>query len=353
MSKNGTTSAGTTRYRCTRCGTSRATVQDHAARDLRHGLDWLLGRASQGEHRLPPRTLRRHCQAMWDLIPPVPRDGVVHRVLHLDGIHLGHDTVVPVAMNEHSRTVGWHVARREASEEWKRLLARLAPPDLVVCDGDGGLLKALREYWPGTDVQRCLFHVCLAITKLTGRNPRTEPSGQMRELAVQVSRVHDERSAAQWLADWHEWCTRWQGLLDETTTDATGRKRPAHAPLVAVRKMVGKLVASHTMFTFLDHEDAPATNNRIESANGRIRQMLRDHRGLSKQRRIKAICWWCHQHGEHPEPDAWLVAHALSEQAVADWYHDAWQHHPQDLRDPDSLPLRYGIGIDWNAFHEH
>ncbi|KFI57910.1 transposase for IS3509a, partial [Bifidobacterium cuniculi] len=116
MSKNGTTTAGMTRYRCTTCGTSRTTVQDHTARDLRYGLDWLLGRASQDEHRLPARTLRRRCRVLWELIPPVPRDGVVQPVLHLDGIHLGRDTVVLVAMDEHSRVVGWHAAKREASD---------------------------------------------------------------------------------------------------------------------------------------------------------------------------------------------------------------------------------------------
>ncbi|KFI61963.1 transposase for IS3509a [Bifidobacterium cuniculi] len=116
MSKNGTTSAGKTRYRCTTCGTSRTTTQDHAARDLRYGLDWLPARASQDEHRPATRTLRRRCRMLWDLIPPVPRDGTVQRVLHLDGIHLGHDTVVLIAMDGHSHVAGWHAARREASD---------------------------------------------------------------------------------------------------------------------------------------------------------------------------------------------------------------------------------------------
>ncbi|KFI61964.1 putative transposase [Bifidobacterium cuniculi] len=232
-------------------------------------------------------------------------------------------------------------------------MARLAPPDPVVRDGDGGLLKALRERWPDTPVQRCLFHVCLAITKTTGTKPSTDICQQLRDLAVQISEVHDDESAIRWLDGRQDWCHRWQEYLDETVTDAKGRKRPALPRIVAVRRMADRLIASGTLFAFLDQEGAPATNNRIESANGRIRQMPRDHRGMSKARMVKAICWWCHQHGEHPESDAWLAAHALTEQQVDDWYRDAWQHRPQDLRDPDSLPLRYGIGIDWNAFHDH
>jgi hypothetical protein len=50
------------------------------------------------------------------------------------------------------------------------------------------------------------------------------------------------------------------------------------------------------MFTYLDEdllneiEKIPSTNNRIEGGiNSRLRAMLRDHRGLSIERRIKAV----------------------------------------------------------------
>lgn len=60
------------------------------------------------------------------------------------------------------------------------------------------------------------------------------------------------------------------------------------------------------MFTNLDEElkenfDTPATNNQIEGGvNMRLREMLRNHGGLSVERRIKMAYWWCYIHS--PEP---------------------------------------------------
>ena len=45
----------------------------------------------------------------------------------------------------------------------------------------------------------------------------------------------------------------------------------------------------------------PATNNLIEGGvNAQLRAMLRNHRGLSVERRIKAVFWWCYMHSPKP-----------------------------------------------------
>ncbi|WP_404978535.1 hypothetical protein [Bifidobacterium aquikefiricola] len=45
-------------------------------------------------------------------------------------------------------------------------------------------------------------------------------------------------------------------------------------------------------------------------------------------RRIKAICWWCHQHSQQ-----------------------AWQSSPQGDWETYSIPNRYSTDINWNEFH--
>jgi hypothetical protein len=38
----------------------------------------------------------------------------------------------------------------------------------------------------------------------------------------------------------------------------------------------------------------PRTNNRIEGGvNAQLREMMRNHRGMSEVRRVKAVFWWC------------------------------------------------------------
>ena len=87
MKRNGRTSSGRIRWRCRNagCGSSRTQSRDNSARDLRCGLDWLFSKQSQAEHRLPARTLRRRCELMWGLWPPVPLVDEVHHVVHVDG----------------------------------------------------------------------------------------------------------------------------------------------------------------------------------------------------------------------------------------------------------------------------
>ena len=96
---------------------------------------------------------------MWGLWPPVPLVDEVHHVVHVDGIHLHRDAVVLIAVAG-GHVIGWHVAKSEKAAAWQCLMARIAPPDVLVCDGGGGVLKAAKATWPDTRIQRCLFVFC-------------------------------------------------------------------------------------------------------------------------------------------------------------------------------------------------
>lgn len=75
----------------------------------------------------------------------------------------------------------------------------------------------------------------------------------------------------------------------------------------------------------------PTTNNAIESANARIREIPGNHRGLCLIRRIKAVCWWCHQHTEHPESAAWLARHAWRDEQIEQLYRQAWEYSDEGI----------------------
>lgn len=201
-------------------------------------------------HHLPARTPQRKCEPMWSLIPPVPRDGVVHAAPHLDGIHPGRDAVAPIAVDETSHVAGRHVARSETSAAWKRLLPRPAPPDTVVCDGGGGPLKALHETWPETPVQRRLFHICMNITRPAGRHPRYEPSKQLRNPAIAPSKAHDRETVDEWGRNRPRWEAACNTSIDEHRRNVDGREHDAHERLAKARRMPRRLVVKDQMLTF-------------------------------------------------------------------------------------------------------
>ncbi|MGE4624829.1 IS256-like element ISBlo17 family transposase [Bifidobacterium longum subsp. infantis] len=357
MKRNGRTSSGRIRWRCRNagCGSSRTQSRDNSARDLRCGLDWLFSKQSQAEHRLPARTLRRRCELMWGLWPPVPLVDEVHHVVHVDGIHLHRDAVVLIAVAG-GHVIGWHVAKSEKAAAWQCLMARIAPPDVLVCDGGGGVLKAAKATWPDTRIQRCLFHVQANILELTGRRPRLEAGGRLRRVALSLPRVGDAGGAAEWLVSYNQWEQDFASFLDEKSEYADGSVNDMHQRLVKARRMIRRRIREGQLFTFLDEGLAsvgpvPSTNNLVESWNARLRDMLRRHRGLRLVRRLKAICWWCHQHTERPETDAWLAANAMTDERLERLYRQAWERSPQGQYETFGIPARYGTGIDWNEFH--
>ena len=76
------------------------------------------------------------------------------------------------------------MARSENSHAWSCLIKRIKEPLVVVCDGYGGIRKAVKTYWPNTKIQRCLFHIGLNIKALIGVNPRLTPGKQLLSLLI-------------------------------------------------------------------------------------------------------------------------------------------------------------------------
>lgn len=157
MVKNGTTSAGRQRWRCLSCGSSSVKRNDTRSRWLKVFVGWLLGKASQSELGMAARTFRDKTTAFWDLWPIIPICDEIHHVVYMDGIWLTRECIILIACTE-DHVIGCHLAQSENSKDWACLMARIAAPDILVCDGGGGIEKARRAAWPSTRVQRCTFH---------------------------------------------------------------------------------------------------------------------------------------------------------------------------------------------------
>lgn len=164
--RNGRTSSGSQRWRCTACGASTTLRYDDTAARLEEFLGWLLSKDSQAAMPGAGRSFRRRTAEFWEVWPmPVP-DGELHRVLYVDGIWVARDLVVLICCSG-ERVVSWYMARSENSRAWSALMAPIPAPEVVVTDGGGGFAKAVRETWPRTRVQRCTFHAVSATVKTT------------------------------------------------------------------------------------------------------------------------------------------------------------------------------------------
>lgn len=306
MKRNGKTSAGAQRWRCRACGASTTVSYDDTAARLDEFLAWLLSKATQADMPGQGRTFRRLAAAFWPIWPMPEPTGEVHRVLFVDGIWLARDLVVLIAYDgEH--VVSWYMAESETSRAWEALMAPIPAPDVAVCDGGTGFERARRRAWPRTRVQRCLFHAFSQVRRYTTTRPRLQAGRELYELSIELMHLDTLRQADWWVERYLQWCSFWADFLEDVSV-VDGRRQYTHERLRKARSSLSRLVSRGTLFTYLDPALAaegplPRTNNPIEGGvNAQLREILRNHRGLSLMRRVKAVFWWCYMHTESPRP---------------------------------------------------
>lgn len=352
MKRNGKTSAGNTRWRCKACGASMVERIDNAAKRLLEFLAWLLSKTRQADMPGGGRTFRRRTSGFWHVWPLPPITGEILNVVFVDGIYLARNVVVLIARSE-EYVLGWYVARSENSAAYKALLARIAPPDVAVTDGGPGFRKACRELWPDTRIQRCAFHAFEQVKRYTTTRPRTQAGVDLYAIAKALLAVETSEEAAAWMASYAEWCATYEKFLEEKTTNEEGHTFLTHERLVKARNSLTALVRQGTLFTFVDPDlvdelgPLPATNNAAESLNAQLRAMLREHRGLSLERRIKAVYWWCYMHTENPLPAAEILRVMPTDADIAK------EMRLIGYEDRAKIgPRKWGDGLVWEELHK-
>ena len=306
MKKNGTTSSGKQRWRCSRCGVSQTIRYDDTASRLDEFLKWLRSKDTQRDMPGQGRSFRRRTSEFWHVWPMPDATGEVHRVIYVDGIYLSRKLVVLIASTD-EHVLAWYMAQEETSRAWEALLSSIPTPDVVVADGGPGFAKAARRAWPETRVQRCVFHAFCQVKRYTTTRPRLLAGKELYALATELLHIETLYQAELWVERFLQWCGFWADFLEERSF-IDGSYVFTHERLRKARASLARLVSQGTLFTYLDPEltaegPLPATNNRIEGGvNAQLRDLLRNHRGLSLMRRVKAVFWWCYLHTEDPLP---------------------------------------------------
>ena len=317
----GKTKAGSQRWYCKSCRTAFSPEIDNTAKQLKGFLNWLFGREIQSDLPGGWRNFRRKACVL----------------ICCDDKHV----------------LGWYLCRYEHSGAWKALMTRIAEPYMAVSDGGTGFVKALRKAWPNARHQRCIFHVFSQVKRYTTSNPKTAAGMELYILAKDMLHIKSRKEAEGWVERFLEWMKRYQEFLSQMTYDEYGNSRPTHERLIKAQRSLYKLLREETIFTYLSEEvrkeieDAPSTNNQIEGGvNSRLRAILRDHRGLSIERRIKAVFWWCYMHLEEPLSASEIIKVMPTDKAISDIY----KRMDQRQRKEASIK-QWGDAIVWSELH--
>lgn len=350
MKKNGKTKAGAQRWRCKACNSSTTHSNDVSARDLDRFLKWLLSKQRQKDMLGAGRTFRRHAEKFWKIWPIPDFVDEIHRVVYIDGIYLSREAVVLIARSD-DHVLSWHLARSETSYAYKRLLCNIAPPEMVVTDGGPGFAKAVREAWPRTQVQRCLFHVFCQVKRYTTSKPKLLAGVELYSLAKDLMHIENLYQADLWVEKFMNWCEFWCDFLEEKSTTERGLEY-THDRLRKASRSLVSVLNKGTLFTYLKPEltvkgPLSCTNNLIEGAtNAKIREMIRNHRGMSLTRRIKAVFWLCYMDTECPKTAAEILSCMPTDDDM-ELLHELYGIVPKDPLEP----YEWGNGIVWEEFH--
>lgn len=305
MKKHGKTKAGKQRWICKSCKATKTHAINSDAKQLKIFLDWLLSRKRQTDiTHATDRTFRNRTARFWKYWALPPLIDEIHKVVYVDGFHLGRKAVVLIACSDEC-VLGWYLARHEHTQAWVNLLRRIVPPDMVVSDGGQGFRNAVKQIWPDTQIQRCAFHAFNQVRRCTTHNPRLVPGRELLLIAIDLLHIKTEDEALVWLKRYFDWCKYWDEFLAEKSY-IDGKHVFTHEKLRKAKRSLNRLISSGHLFTYLDpilslDTSLPSTNNRIEGGvNAPLREMLRLHRGMSLNRKIKAILWWCYLHTECP-----------------------------------------------------
>ncbi len=202
MQRWGRTAAGMPRFFCLGCRKT-STWKRHDVRRAHHKqrmVAWLTGVESLSSIAKDFHITR---QGLWKELRPFFKKnpngmaplGFKAKLLIVDAkfIH-GKELCALIAVDEHDHIL-WQFASAECYGTWYGFLVRFSPPEVVIADGQKGVARFVKRYWPNTAFQRCHFHLVQNVIQYLSRSPKEEAGVDILRLAYRLKHVktHEER----------------------------------------------------------------------------------------------------------------------------------------------------------------
>ena len=152
----------------------------------------------------------------------------------------------------------------------------------IVCDGRKGLIQSFTDI----PVQMCQFHQSAIMRRYLTKKPKLKAAQELM-VVVDMMKQTDKESFVGALNLWFE---KWETFLNERTTSPISNKSfYTHKRLrSAYRSLKNNLT---WLFTWYDHYELniPSTTNAIDGHFADLKNKLRNHNGLSDERKRKFI----------------------------------------------------------------
>lgn len=314
MQRWGKTGSGKQRFFCPLCRKSsiRKRPDLKLKIDLRMFVIWLTqtpGLSTMAKRlRVSGRSLARSFKPFWKYLPR-PKPIICNsEVLVVDGVSVIKHRLVALIIFDRARRIilKWLFAPRESYASWLAafldLKAKGIRPQVIVCDGQKGLIKAIYAVWPDASIQRCLIHIHRQAKAWLTQRPKTDAGKELLIIVKNLIRIETKRQKQVWLKSFDEWLKKHDNFLKERTYHPTVSNRwwHTHKKLRAVRSLLRNSLDN--LFLYLDDPQVPKTSNDVEGGiNSRLKDLLRIHRGLKPRHQQVLAAWYlARKQGQKP-----------------------------------------------------
>ena len=152
----------------------------------------------------------------------------------------------------------------------------------MVCDGRKGLIQSFENI----PVQMCQFHQSAIIRRYLTKNPKLKASQELVDV-VDLLTITEKESFIGALGLWYE---KWEDFLKERTiSTVTNKSTYTHKKLRSAYNSLKNNLP--WLFTWYDNYELgiPNTTNAIDGHFSDLKNKLRNHNGLSLERKKKFI----------------------------------------------------------------
>ena len=155
-------------------------------------------------------------------------------------------------------------------------------PKAIICDGRQGLFGLFVDI----PMQMCQFHQIQIVQRYLTRKPKTQAAIELKKITLKMTK----QTRIEFVEKLNDWYLKWSDYLNERSkTPSTGKTYYTHKRLRSAYLSLKKHLPYLFVFEDYPNLQIPNTTNALDGQFANLKNKLRNHNGLSKERKMKFI----------------------------------------------------------------
>jgi transposase-like protein len=160
-------------------------------------------------------------------------------------------------------------------------------PLVITMDGEISVIRAIREVWPQTKIQRCLYHIQREGLRWLRSFPKTQAGRELRAILSTLASIKSFKDRDVFLELFHSWINAHYTFI-KSLPNTTIQFKDLKKTVTLIKN------ALPDMFHYLENVNIPSTTNALEGFYSRLKSDYQRHRGLSSKNRMNYLNWYCY-----------------------------------------------------------